>query len=170
MTILAKARSADRAGEIVSAASLYEQALEAGEQSLPVLLDLALLYWQATDPGIAAAMHLDAAFLDLASHRTSELLEQAARMYPEDTAPRFWMRYIAWADLCEPFPTEECRQLLLENPIVLVPVLHLFAQSQGMDLRVEANELLRQAREHGTMGARYVASVIEAVMRQSARG
>ncbi len=160
------AHAADRTGEIERAAVLYEEAISAGSPSLQLLLDLALLYWQATDPGVAAAKHLDAKFLRHAGLRTQELLIQAARAFPESTAVRFWMRYIAWADLCEPFDAHDCRQLLREDPSVRLPAMHVFALSGGTDMRDEARELLANSRDEGTAGARYVVSVIEGVMKR----
>ena len=164
---LSEARAADRAGEVESAAARYEETLAAGDHSLHLLLDLALLYWQSTDPGLAAAKNLGPEFLNRAGRRTPELLEEAARAFPGSTAVRFWKRYIDWADLGEPLDVEECRQLLLEDPTVLVPAMHVFAASQGRDMQTEAHELLRQCREGGTTGDRYVASVIEGVMKRA---
>jgi tetratricopeptide (TPR) repeat protein len=166
---LSDARAADRAGELESAAARYEEALAAGDNALQLLLDLALLYWQSTDPGLAAAKDLDPDFLKRAGRRTPELLEEAARAFPGSTAVRFWKRYMAWADLGEPLDAEECRQLLREDPTVLVPVMHVFAASQGRDMQTEAHKLLQQCRDDGTTGARYVASVIEGVMKRAGR-
>ena len=43
--------------------------------------------------------------------------------------------------------------------------MHVFALSRGERARPEAEELLRQCREEGTLRARYIASVIEGVMK-----
>ena len=164
---LADARMADRAGEIECAAAQYEEVLAAGDHSLEVLLNLALLYWQATDPGLAAAKNIGPDFLTKAGRRTPELLEEATRLHPGSTAVQFWKQYIAWADLGEPLDVDECKRLLREAPAVLVPVMHVFAASQGRDMKREAHALLEQCRDDGTTGARYVASVIEGVMKRS---
>jgi hypothetical protein len=74
-----------------------------------------------------------------------------------------------WADLNEPFDIEDCRQLLREEPMELVPAMHVFALSQGKEAAAEAVDLLRSCRATGTTGARYVASVIEAVMKRVGR-
>ena len=164
---LSDARAADRAGEVESAAARYEEVLAAGDHSLEVLLNLALLYWQATDPGLAAAKNIGPDFLAKAGRRTPELLEEATRVYPGSTAARFWKRYIAWADLGEPLDLEECRQLLQEDSTVLVPAMYVFATSKGQDMQTEAHELLRQCLKDGTTGARYVVSVIEGVVKRA---
>jgi hypothetical protein len=163
---VSRARAADRAGHIEVAAALYEEALAAGDHSLELLLDLALLYWQSTDTGLAAAMNFTA-FFDRASHRFPQLLEEAVRAFPRSTAARFWRRYIAWADLGEPVDVEECWQLLREDSTVLVPAMHIFAASDGREAQTEAQALLRQCREDGTTGARYIVSVIEGVMKRT---
>lgn len=167
--ILSEARAADRAGELQSAAELYEQALATGDHSLQVLLDLALLYWQSTDPGLAAAKKLESEFLARAGIRARELLGEAVRAHPVSTASRFWQRYIEWADLGEPLDAEECKRLLREDPTVLIPAMHVFAESQGRDMQAEAHELLEKCRDDGTTGARYVVSVIEGVIKRARR-
>jgi hypothetical protein len=162
-----EALEADQAGELEIAAARYENVLAAGERSLKVLLNLALLYWQATDVGIAAEGRLGPDFIATSGRRVPELLEEAQRRFPESTEARFWKRYIAWADLGDPLEREECWQLLGEDPTTLVPAMYLFAISQGKEAKTEANELLRQCRESRTTGARYVISVIEGVMRRA---
>jgi hypothetical protein len=155
-----EARAADRAGHLIAGAELYEQAIAAGDHSLEVLMDLALLYWCATDPGLSAAEHFDAEFINRASRRRAQLLDEASIMFPASTAVRFWKQYIAWADLGEPFDIGECRRLLRECPSVLDPALYVFMASNGQEARAEASELLRRSREAGTTGARYVVSVL----------
>jgi hypothetical protein len=46
---LSDAIAADRAGNVVSAATLYEKILATSGLPLRALLDLAVLYWQSTD-------------------------------------------------------------------------------------------------------------------------
>ena len=164
---LSDAHAADRAGRVESAAARYEEVLAAGDHSLQVLLNLALLYWQATDTGLAAANNIGPDFLTRAGRRTPELLDEATQVYPGSTAARFWKRYIAWADLGEPLKVEECRQLLREDPAVLIPAMYVFVVSQGRDMKTEAHELLQRCHEDGTTGARYAVSVIEGVMRRT---
>jgi hypothetical protein len=164
---LVEALSADRAGEIQSAAAQYEEVLAAGDSSLRVLLNLALLYWQATDVGLAAETKLGPEFLATASRRFPQLLEEARRRFPESTEARFWKQYIAWADLGEDLDSDYCRQLLREDPATLIPAMHLFATSQGNEAQAEVHELLGQCRDDGTTRARYIASVLEGVMKRT---
>jgi hypothetical protein len=149
-----------------AAAAAYEKLLANGEGSLQVLLNLAVLYWQATDPGLAAAKKLAPEFLTTAARRFPELLRLAEQRFPHATEPRFWTRYIAWADLGEPFGLDECRQLLREDPKAAVPAMHLFTAAHGNEAEVEALELLRSSEREGTTLARYVASVISGVMKR----
>jgi hypothetical protein len=162
---LSDALTADRAGEYESAAALYEETLRAGTASLEVILNLALLYWQASDPGTPG---LGREFLSMADRRLPELLDEACRRFPDSTAARFWSRYIAWADWGgEMLSKAECSQLLQENPNELAPVMSIFEISNGQELIVEARELLRRSRAYDTVGARYVSSVIESVMKRA---
>lgn len=162
-----EAVDADRAGLIEKAAAEYEDAVHDGDHSLRTLLNLALLYWQATDPGIAAAEHLRPEFLARAGARWPELLDQARSRYPASIEVEFWNRYIAWAELGEPIDIETCRQMLRQDPDVPLPALWIFAETEGNEASSEANELLRRARVDGTAGARYVISVIESVLMRS---
>lgn len=163
---LAEALTLDRGSDLEAAASAYEEVLSSGDVSELVLLNLALLYWQATDPGLAAARRIEPDFMAIASRRCPELLDEAERRFPRSTAVRFWRRYIDWADLGQPFAREDCAALLREDPSELVPALYLFTSSHGAEAGDEARRLLVRARQDGTTGARYVASVLEGVMRR----
>jgi len=156
----AEALEADRCGDMERAAELYEAVISAGDASLQAYLNLALLYWRATDPGLAAAKHfMD--FFHLAAERFPVLLKEAERRYPSSTAVRFWRLYIPWADLGEPLDPELCRRLLRQDPEELVPAMYLFSDSEGKEAREEAAALLRQARAEGTTGAGYVRTFLE---------
>lgn len=164
---LQRAVAADRRGELQLAAVGYEEVVARGGASLEVLLNLAVLSWQATDTGMAAAKKLSPDFMATAGRRVPELLAEAQRRYPTSTEPRFWSRYIAWADLGEPLGGDECRALLREDPVALVPAMHVFAASEGKEAEAEALELLRRCQEDGTTHARYVASVIQGVLKRA---
>lgn len=165
---LEDAVAADRKGDLQLAAVGYEEVL-AGEASVEAVLNLAVVYWLATDTGMAAEKKLSPNFLATAGRRIPELLAVAQRRYPTSTEARFWRRYIAWADLGEPFGSAECRELLREDPAALVPAMHLFAASQGTEAEAEALELLRRCQEDGTTRAQYVASVIQGVLKRAGR-
>jgi hypothetical protein len=83
----AEALEADRSEENERAARLYEDTYRAGSE-LELLINLAVLYWQATDPGLAAVKHLSRDFLALAFRRTRELLRDAEQLYPLSSAPK----------------------------------------------------------------------------------
>ncbi|WP_050726527.1 hypothetical protein [Vulgatibacter incomptus] len=160
---------ADRAGDLQLAASRYEELISQEEAPFAVLMNLAVLYWQATDPGMVGAKSLTPNFSATASRRIPELLTEAERRFSGRSEPRFWRRYIDWADLGDPFCVDECFEFLLEDPESLVPAMHIFAFSRGKDAESEAIELLQQCRDDMTTRSRYIASVIEGVLRRSAR-
>jgi hypothetical protein len=160
-----KARAADRAREWEAAGALYEEAIAAGDRSLETLLDAALLYWQSTDGGLAAARFFGREFSNRAGGRPAELLADAVREYPTSTAARFWENYIAsfWG---RDFDVEDARQLLAEDPTELVPVLRIvMARGHTHELATEASELFRQSQAAGTARGRYVTSVISNALR-----
>lgn len=156
----------DRAGRTEEAARAYESAITRGEATVGDLLSLAVLYWQSTDPGVAAAESFGTDFFEQAGRRFPELLAEASRRDPVSTEVRFWRQYIAWAESGAEFGLEASQGLLREDPTVLEPARHVFALSRGERARPEAEELLRHCREEGTVRARYIASVIEGVMKR----
>jgi len=164
-----EALNADRVGDLELAASQYEMLLSEGESDIELLLNLSILYWQATDPGLAAAKKLSPDFFAKAGVRFPELLAEAARRYPSRSEPLFWTRYVAWADLGEPFGLEDCRELLRADPDCLVPAMGIFGITEGKEAVREAIELLRRCHVEATTRARYVASVIEGVLHRSTR-
>lgn len=166
---LEDAIAADRREELVSAAAGYEEALAGGQASLEVLLNLAVLYWDATDPGMAAGLKLSRSFLATAGERYLELLAEALRRFPMSTEARFWSRYIRWLDLDEPFSEDVCRDLLREDPTTLISAMHLFSGEPGSVAETEALELFRQCQEDGTTRARYVVSVLHGPLRRAGR-
>ncbi len=115
---------------------------------------------------MAAAENFGTDFFEQAGRRFPELLAEASRRDPVSAEIRFWRQYIAWADFGEELGLEACQRLLREDPTVLEPAMHVFALSRGADAKPEAEELLRRCREEGTLRARYIASVIEGVMKR----
>jgi hypothetical protein len=166
---LSNAIAADRAGNLEMAAAAYEASLAAGEKNLAGFLNLAVLYWQATDFGLSTARKLDPQFVGHAGRRFPLVLAEAHRVFPESTEVQFWKKYIPWADLGEEFSLDECRGLFLRDPAALVPAMHLFVQTNGGMYRNEALELLRQCHHEGTTRGRYVASVVEGVLKRASR-
>lgn len=166
---LSTAIAADQGGDIQAAAAAYEAALAEGERSLRGMLNLAVLYWQATDFGLSTARKLDQRFVEHAARRFPVVLAEAQRAFPESTEVEFWRRYIQWADVGEAFAPEACRELLERDPTTLVPAMRLFGQAKGESYREEALELLRQCQQDGTTRARYVASVLQGVIKRANR-
>jgi len=166
---LEDAVAAERREDLKLAADIYENRLAEGNGSLDVILNLALLYWQVLDPGLQAAARWGPDFFDRADRRYLELLAEAERQYPNSTEARFWRRYIRGISLGEPFDMEECRELLREDPTVLVPAMYLFSGGAGQEAVTEALALLERCKAEGTMRADYVASVIEGVLTRMGR-
>lgn len=163
---LAEALAADRQGRIQDAAIAYESVLLSAPDDLAATMNLAVLYWQATDPGISAAERLPPEFIALAGKRSRELLEAAQRRFPSEPELLFWPRYIAWADLGEPFDLAECRELLRQHPEYLEPAFVLFSRSAGAEAEAEAMKLLERCSEDPTARCRYIVSVIKGVLKR----
>ncbi len=152
------ALAADCAGETELAADLYEEALASRAQSVETLLDIAILYWQATDPG---HREFRAGFLERADARCEQILDQARLAFPENTEVEFWQRYIHWADLGEVLTIEDCRKLLQRDPTTLLPAMFIWMQTLGRECVEQVSMLRREYGKCRTARARYVTSVIE---------
>lgn len=159
--------AADRDGRLLDAAGLYEGLLASKLHSLEVFLNLVVLYWQITDFGFWTAKGLSEEFVKRAGNRLQDLLNKDFKKYQDSAEVTFWKRYILWTDLGEPFSTADCVMLLESDESVIVPVMFLFAESEGKQWREQALELLDQCRANGTTRAQYVQSVIEGVLKRS---
>jgi len=80
-------------------AELYEALIAKEEGTLEVFLSLAVLYFEATDCGIAVGHHLSGAFMDRAWKGCREVLAEARKRFPESTEVRFWQLYIGYIHL-----------------------------------------------------------------------
>jgi hypothetical protein len=159
----------DEQGKLAEAAMAYEKYLESNPSDVEAILDLAFVYWQATDGGVAADQHLPMSFLDLAEARWKQLFRQAKEFHPERSDVAFWEKYILWADLGEPLEENECREFLRRQPQYPDPGFALFSWSGGTEAREAAQQLLRRCSTSSTTRCRYIVSVIESTLAQRDR-
>jgi hypothetical protein len=166
---LAEATVADREGRVEDAAVLYEEALAGGPIPLDATLDLAVLYWCATDYGFILSHRLPVEFLPRAQMRHREVLAEAARLFPGRVEVEFWRRYVAYVDRGEALVVEEARRWRRAHPQYLEPAAFVYLASQGTDAAEDARALVVRAREDPTTRKRYLASVVDAVNARNAR-
>lgn len=127
-------------------------------------MNLAILYRQATDPGIAARNKLTGEFMSNAWLRCRELIAEAKHRYPIATERQFWEKYVAWGGPRRTFDKDECRELLRKDPDTLVPALYLFLTDDSREAEREAIELLQECHGQETEPCRYITSVIQATL------
>lgn len=159
-----EALKADRQSNSRAAAAAYEQYLAENPESphdLDVMLNLALVYWQSSEIGQAAAEKLSDDFVALAARRWPELLEKALVVHSNHPAPVFWKAYLTWAALGDDLDLELCRQLLEDHPEYHEPALALFALSGGTESVDRASRLLSEVAGLQTARGRYMRSVLE---------
>lgn len=166
---LSLAVMADSEGRMQDAAQAYEDVLRSDPTDLDATINLAVLYWQATDYGMSASRQLPVEFVALAGRRLRELLGQASQRFGGRPEVTFWTKYIAWSDFGEETPLDECRNLLRDHPQYLEPAMLLFAQSAGSEAQEEAMELLAKCSVQTTR-CRYIASVINGVLKRQKFG
>lgn len=80
---LGAAVKADQEGRLVGAAALYEEALSEGDVPVDALMDMAILYWQATDYGYWTGKGLPVEFAKRAGGRFRQILDIARGSSPE---------------------------------------------------------------------------------------
>lgn len=158
------ALAADCDGRVREAAAAYESVLLSAPVDLTALVNLTVLYWQATDFGYSASRHLDVEFVAEAAKRIPELLTMAHERCTGRPEIEFWTKYIRWIDLGEPFDSEDCRQLLNRYPEYLEPAVVLFLRTGGAESEAETMRLLESCSRNPTTRCRYIASVIEGVL------
>jgi hypothetical protein len=163
---LGEALEADRAGNIELAAALYEKTFGEGERPLFAIVNLLVLYWQATDYGFWTGNQLSREFVKRAGTRFREIMNEGTRLYPNSTELQFWKRYIAWADLGEAFSYDECADLLRRDPTSLIPVIYLLDQQPTAQYDEAALRLLAECREDNTTRSKYIASVIDGILKR----
>ena len=167
--LVQRAVGADEQGDVRAAIALYEEAIACGLADLDVYLNLASIYWQASDPGFSAGHALTGECINQAWERKLRLLDEAARLWPDEPETEFWRLYMGWADLNEPPEFgEECRRLLRRPSAPSVPCFYLYMQ--GEDYERECTALLAHCQAHPTAKNRYIASVIESVRDSQQQG
>jgi hypothetical protein len=159
----------DREGRMEDATLAYEALLSHDPRNVTAIVNLIVLYWQATDFGVSATRDLSTSFVARAGERLQELLASANERFAEDPQVWFWRKYIAWADLGVPLDVQDCRNMLRLRPEYLEPALVLFSSSGGTEAEAEAAQLLNQCSQVGTARCRYVTSVIQGVLTRGGR-
>lgn len=164
VTALEDARELDAEDDLVAAARTYEEALRAGEDGLPAILDLAVLYFTLLDPGEAAANHLSGDFLDQAWERANELLQRAHAEFGPNSEIGFWSRYFEYIVLGGDEFIDDCRSLANADES-LVPFFYLWAAAEGKEYSNEARQLYHLVSSGKTARERYIRSMVDRAVR-----
>lgn len=128
-------------------------------------IELMVLYWQSTDYGLSTASNLSVDFMNLAGRRLSEIIESAEKYCPGDALISFWVRYIKWIDLGEPFELQDCRNLLSASK-GFDPAFMLFLASDGLEARQETMNLLDLCANKNSLRCGYIRSVVDGVLKR----
>lgn len=156
----ADAIRAESAGRIEEAAEFYELSLR-DHVDLDTLINLIVLYWQVTDPGVAAAQRYPPAFHAKAATRLRYWLGYLSASFPHEPKAKFWKKFIEWADLGAPFSQDECRKMLAGDPDYREPAMFLYMTSQGRECANEAIELYLDTENSETTRSRHIRSIVE---------
>lgn len=149
-----------------AAAKIYEAVLADDPNSVKALVNLTVLYWQATDLGFSAGHALAPDFVKRAGDRLHALLNDANVSAPAPVEMQFWKKYIAWADLAEPLSLAFCRDLLQAHPLYLEPAMFIHLQTEGAECQAEAEQLVRQCATEGSVRNSYIQSILSSVTKR----
>ncbi len=149
----------------VEAAAAYEAAIVSGDATLETYLNVAVLYWVATDSGYFSYHHLPDEFVIRAGRRAKDLLSKAELKFGCHNEIDFWRYYFDYVSLGHAARIDYCVDLATRGPS-LVPYFHLFELTGDRKYRSEAQALLASIEPPRTERARYVQSVLRSAFGQ----
>ena len=124
-----KAIEEDIAEHFIEAADLYEQVIAAQDAPQEAFVNLAVLYWNGTDPGTPLN---DLAFILRCGQRYNEVLQEASRRFSDDCEINFWIFYCDFIPLGNSMFREECQALVASSSChSLVPYFYLYGFMEG---------------------------------------
>lgn len=150
----------DIAQEIEKAAEYYEISIRESEATLDAYINLACLYWQATDFGFNAALNLPADFIKIAGSRMYAVLESAEKIFGHHSELTFWRMYFDFTSVGEPPFPEKALELAQQSDDTLVPYMHVYDQTRDEKYRIQVEQLLEEANSTPTTKNRYIASIL----------
>jgi len=152
------ARRFDHQDMPLEAAWAYEIAITDTRSDLALHLDLAALYFTASDTGYAATHHLSQEFADVAYDRGMAILADAQRRFGANAEIEFWRLYLREHVLGELVPREAYLKLAFTNETRL-PYLALYVASAGQEFSSEVAPLRHSVRLGRTARERYIKSL-----------
>ena len=156
----------DRRRDFVAAADAYEDLIVGGD--LEAMLNLLVLYWEATDYGILSYYRLSDAFVGRAGRRWRDLLKDTQQRHPSDMSVEFWCRCIESLEFDGAFLSPaECRLMLARQPENLEPAMIIFSESDCTEGIEETRRLLSWCEAQGTVRAGYISAVLEGEMKRA---
>lgn len=157
MTAREEAARLDADGRSPEAADAYERALEEPDADPGTYIDLAVLYFECTDPGYRAHHRLQDTFAKRAVKRMKEVLAEAEARFGRDGEIEFWKRYFDYVYLGDEFLPEEAVRMA-NTTKSLAPFAFLFGSTAGERYRREAEALFDQVRQ-GRTGALFATRI-----------
>lgn len=145
-------------------AAMYESLVKA-RGSVHDYINLAVLYWESTDPGIAASSHLSPEFMHLASQTWRPLLELAQAHHPDRVEPELWIRYIDHLERDIPLDASEVKHISTREPDCEFAMFLRFVLSDGAECDAECRRLLVEYRPVDEPSKKYVVSVLDSLLR-----
>ena len=166
MSATDKAKILDGEERPIEAANAYEAAIKRFDVDLETYLNLAVIYWVATDCGYFSFHQLPVDFVMKAERRARELLDEAERRFGDHNEIDFWCYYFDHISFSLVAKPDYCVKLARKGPSH-IPYFHLFALTHDEEYREEARSLLEEVEPPTTERKRYVQSVLRSALRLS---
>ena len=163
---LSEAIQLDIDQQIEAAASKYESVLTDPDAPIEAFINLAFIYWESTDYGFNAAHHLSPEFIQRAAHRYRQILAEARGRFGDNPEISFWEKYFDYVSLGEPPFVDDCYTWLRQGNAPEAIYVHLFAELRDPRHIPHLYSLLRQSENMPTTKNRYIAGVIQALLKR----
>jgi hypothetical protein len=141
----------------VRAIAAYERYLAESPRDLDAYINLAVLYFECSDPGFAAAHEIPHAVLAASTEKAEALLNTAEERFGWRAEIEFWRKYVRFVALGDPPFYERAVELATAGES-LVPYLHLAGHGPYQE---EARALLNAVASGRSTKDRYIRSVLE---------
>ena len=165
MSSLREAVIADREGNHLEAANLYERALRTRPDQLELWINATVLYWRSLDFDYLCEHRVSRAFMERARSRHRVMASQLPGRFPGEPLADFWSRYIRMMTGDYRFSPVEAAELISEadTPHLEPIILGSSALSPRLQ-RAACARLTAHYRDTTTARARYVRSAVDRIV------
>ena len=159
MKLFSMAVQADISQNILKAAKLYEKAIKSKSPNVDSFINLAVLYWDATDFG--KSVTLPRPFFDIAATRYPQVISLGLELFEDNPELLFWEDYCKAIRIGDPMNLELYIELVNKYPTLLTPYFVIWPEKQNKKDYNKVIALYEKCKQLKTTKNRYILSVVE---------